>query len=102
MLWKARTPASPSTGLVLGITLSLLCLPIVADLVISGPPRPFGYAAADTFYYLDVARNVARHGSFSFDGEHATNGFHPLWQLVTAALCFVLEHAGVGRGLLLA
>jgi hypothetical protein len=56
---------------------------------------PFGYVAADAFYYLVVARNVARHGSFSFDGRHPTNGFHPLWQLLTSALDFATEHLGL-------
>jgi hypothetical protein len=65
------------------------------DLLFSGRRRPFGYAAADTFYYLVVARNVARHGSFSLDGRHATNGFHPLWQLLTSALDFATEHLGL-------
>lgn len=46
--------------------------------------RLFSLAAADTFYYLAVARNVAAVGKPSFDGERLTNGFHPLWQLSTS------------------
>lgn len=35
----------------------------------------------DSFYYLQVARNVAQgHGS-TFDGVELTNGYHPLWML---------------------
>ena len=79
---------------VVATTLGLIAVPVLVDLVISGKRRPFGYAAADTFYYLVVARNVARHGSFSFDGQHATNGFHPLWQALTGALDFLVEHVG--------
>ncbi len=98
-----RPRASSSLRLVLATTLGLLCTPVLVDLAVSGKRRPFGYAAADTFYYLVVARNVARHGSFSFDAEHATNGFHPLWQLLTGALAFVTElFGGHGRALLLA
>lgn len=43
----------------------------------------FALAAPDTFYYLTVARNIVEHGLVSFDGEHPTNGFHPIWQLLT-------------------
>jgi hypothetical protein len=33
----------------------------------------------DTFYYLSIARHLARSGMPSFDGLNPTNGFHPLW-----------------------
>jgi hypothetical protein len=33
----------------------------------------------DAFYYFQVARNIARGAGPTFDGIHATNGFHPLW-----------------------
>ncbi len=57
-------------------------LPVLGDLATDPRRRPFGYLAADTFYYLTVARNIVERGSVSSDGEHAINGFHPLWQLV--------------------
>ncbi len=38
----------------------------------------------DGFYYLQIARNVATQGKFTFDGINRTNGFHPLWQLLLA------------------
>ena len=34
----------------------------------------------DVFYYLVIARNHHEMGMWSFDGEHPTNGYHPLWQ----------------------
>lgn len=40
----------------------------------------FRYFAVDTFYYLGVAERSAGAGMYTFDGEHRTNGFHPLWQ----------------------
>jgi len=83
------------------LSLALLCAPVLLDLALSGKSRPFGYAAADAFYYLTIARNMARHGVPSFDGQHATNGFHPLWQLITAFLHFVTNHLGVDRYTLL-
>ncbi len=36
----------------------------------------------DAFYYFQIARNIVTgHGS-TFDGIHATNGYHPLWLLI--------------------
>ena len=54
-------------------------------------PRSTARAAALTFYddgyyYFQIARNVARGAGFTFDGIHATNGFHPLWLLLQAPL----------------
>jgi hypothetical protein len=87
---------------VLGVALALLCAPVLVDLVVLGRSGPFTYVAADTFYYLTVARNIARHGFASFDGQHLTNGFHPLWQFILGALHFVAERLGVARYMVLA
>jgi hypothetical protein len=38
----------------------------------------------DAFYYLCVGRNIADGLGPTFDGQHATTGFHPLWQAVVA------------------
>lgn len=73
----------------------LLCGPVLLDLAVSGRRGPFTYVAADTFYYLTVARNIARHGLASYDGQHLTNGFHPVWQFVIGALYFCTEHLGL-------
>jgi hypothetical protein len=43
----------------------------------------------DSFYYLQIARNVARGLGPSFDGVELTNGFHPLWLALFAALARV-------------
>lgn len=40
----------------------------------------FDYFAADAFYYLNVADKYQKTGFSSYDGNHPTNGFHPLWQ----------------------
>lgn len=40
------------------------------------------YAHDDCFYYFQIARNLAGGLGFTFDGRHATNGFHPLWLFV--------------------
>jgi hypothetical protein len=82
-----------SLRVVLSLTLALLCGPVLVDLAMSPARRAFGYVAGDAFYYLTVARNMALHGVPSFDGVHATNGFHPLWQAVCAVVYFLAEHA---------
>jgi len=36
----------------------------------------------DAFYYFQVARNAASGNGLTFDGIHATNGFHFLWLVI--------------------
>ena len=38
-----------------------------------------GRFSDDAYYYFTIASNYARAGSLTFDGQNATNGFHPLW-----------------------
>lgn len=79
---------------VLGVTAALCAFPVFADLLFSWRHAPFRYFTSDTYYYLDIARNVAERGLWSFDGERPTNGFHPLWQALLALLykcCLVLD-----------
>jgi hypothetical protein len=42
--------------------------------------------ADDAFYYLRIAHNVAHGRGSTFDGLAATNGYHPLWEVVCIAL----------------
>ena len=77
-------------------------VPSLADLCSRSWKRwVFGWVAADTFYYLTVARNVARHGHWAYDQEHPSNGFHPLWQVVCAGVAVVLRALQSEEGLLL-
>lgn len=69
----------------LAVALILLIAPMVVDIVVSDRSRLFGLVAADTFYYLQVGRNLGWHGISSYDGSHLSNGYHPLWQLIVAA-----------------
>lgn len=86
-----------SLRVVLPLTIALLVLPVIVDIAPSPKRRIFGYLAADTFYYLTVARNIARHGVPTYDGVHATNGFHPLWEGICALSEFVTLHLGIER-----
>lgn len=40
----------------------------------------------NSYYYLQPAWNFSRTGVFTFDGEHPTYGFQPLWMAVLAIL----------------
>jgi hypothetical protein len=83
------------------VTCALLLVPVLVDLALSPRYRPFGYAAGDTFYYLGVARTAIEQFSLSTDGLHATNGFHPLWQLATIVVYGVCHVFGHGDAALL-
>lgn len=66
------------------------CAAVVYPAVLSfgryGTAAPFKFFATDAFYYLNVARQHQSVGFYSYDGVHPTNGFHPLWQWLLAAL----------------
>jgi hypothetical protein len=73
--------------ILLFLTTALGVLPLVIGLFKGVAGRSlFYFCAPDTFYYLTVARNVAHTGRPTFDGEHLTNGYHPLWQAITSVL----------------
>jgi hypothetical protein len=81
---------------VLGVTVLAFLLPALWDLR-SGPERPYGYLAADAFYYFTIATNWVRFGIPTFDQTHPTNGFHPLWQWLTALAELTIEALGHTR-----
>ncbi len=45
----------------------------------------------DGFYYLQLAKHFAQSGQWTFDGVHATNGFHLLWAYLLAGISFVFN-----------
>ncbi|MDD5557306.1 MAG: glycosyltransferase family 39 protein [bacterium] len=49
-----------------------------------GPPETLipKVVSDDMFYYLCIARHIARGDGATADGENPTNGFHPLWALL--------------------
>lgn len=49
----------------------------------------------DFFYYAQVARNLALHGTSSFDGTHLTNGYHPLWLLILTVFTKLFDEDGL-------
>ncbi len=78
-----------------GVAIALLVLPVLLDLRASGDFGSYRYVAADSFYYLTVARNAAIMGRFSFDQERATNGFQPLWQMLLVPVYHVARWGGI-------
>lgn len=85
---RRRYPAVLAVGLFL--------VPSVYGLLLNPLRSPFRWIAADTFYYLTLGRNIARSGRVAFDGEHLSNGFHPLWQLWVAVLELMRERLQLG------
>src|ERR1700756_786866 len=53
----------------------------------SGGPEYWSVPRDDLYYYLKVAQNLARGRGSTFNGIVATNGYHPLYFLVIAAIC---------------
>lgn len=92
-----EAPRTSWSRLLIAAAIVLLVFPVVADLWISDARRPFGYLAADAFYYLTVARNIVEHGRVSFDQQLSTNGFHPLWQIALALLYLLASALGVSE-----
>lgn len=52
----------------------------------SGNQAAFSYFAGDAFYYLNIAKQSADKGFFTYDRQNPTNGFHPLWQYVASSV----------------
>jgi hypothetical protein len=48
--------------------------------ILSGPPTRLAFRLYDdAYYYFGVARSLGGGAGSTFDGIHATNGYHPLW-----------------------
>jgi hypothetical protein len=79
---NAATPHPEYDPLWLRIFLGLLTAAYAALLI----RRPAPFFADDSFFYLQVGRNFALgHGS-TFNRVMPTNGYHPLWMLLCAAV----------------
>lgn len=80
--------------LLIAVAAALVIVPVLLDVALGGPEVLFRYAAADAFYYHTVARNLAQTGVATFDLEHPTNGFHPLWQVLLALQYWIVHALG--------
>jgi hypothetical protein len=66
-------------------TALLAAIPPIYALLRLGPRGIFSYFGGDTFLYMTIAKRSSL-AWYSFDGETATNGFHPLWGFLMTAL----------------
>jgi hypothetical protein len=83
---NGERPVFPRSIHIAIASILLVLLPVAVNLRTEGIKSIFGYFAADTFFYLAVAKNSSWFPAFSFDGIYPTNGFHPLWQFLVKAL----------------
>ena len=75
-------------------TVALVCYPPLVSVWNDGIGGVFLYLADDAFYYLAIADHSPQAGTFTFDGTHSTNGFHPLWQYALTLGFWLLGLAG--------
>jgi hypothetical protein len=88
--------AVTGANVVTALTVLVFLVPALADAV-SEERRSYGYLAPDAFYYFTVGVNWVRFGYPTFDQQHPTNGFHPLWQWTIAGLYRLLTALGYSR-----
>jgi len=85
----AKVPATTRPGIETGLLALLGAVAAAKYLFILFRYDAYGIAkyflADDAFYYFQVARKIAAGLGSTFDGVHATNGYHPLWMLVSTA-----------------
>lgn len=75
---------------VVGITTLFTFYPPLYVVLRRGTAGLSYFIGGDALLYLTIARH-SRFGFFSFDGETATNGFHPLWQWILTATGLIID-----------
>jgi len=73
----------------------VLWLPFLGYALLSDTDHLIRFFPDDAFYYLKTAVNFTRTGLVSFDGVHATNGFHPLNFVLSCALASLTTRSGL-------
>ena len=62
--------------------------------------RPGVFFADDSYFYFQVAWNFAHGMGSTFNGVMNTNGYHPLWMLISALVCkFLLTKTAAIHGI---
>lgn len=69
--------------------LASLCLAWCAVIAL-WPDAVIGLTFDDAFYYFEIGLRLARGEGSTFDGIHATNGYHFLWAAPSALIHFAL------------
>ncbi|MBM4343928.1 MAG: hypothetical protein FJ100_11220 [Deltaproteobacteria bacterium] len=71
---------------------ALLCALAAAVAVAAVAWRTERFVPDDAYFYLVVARNLARFGQHTFSGVFDTDGVHPLWTWMATAATWALDH----------
>ncbi len=77
-------PRRPPAASLLTAAIALV-LGAWAAWVLASPEHALFLLWDDSFYYLEIARNIATGKGSTFDGLQPTNGYHPLWLLICVA-----------------
>jgi hypothetical protein len=80
------------SNLVFGLAVSVLTAMYIALFI----AKPDQFFADDTYFYLQVAWNFARGMGSTFNTIMPTNGYHPLWMLLCAAVYKVVGSKTAG------
>lgn len=72
-------PTRRACAIVAAIAAAATAYPPLLALARDGLAGAFPFLAGDSFYYFEIASRSVDFAGFTYDGEHATNGFHPLW-----------------------
>lgn len=76
---------------ILTLTAFLISAPFILSFLKIGERTLFGCFAADTMYYLTIAKNTVLYGFITFNQETVTNGFQPLWQYILVLFQWILS-----------
>jgi hypothetical protein len=86
-----RSPSPPLARPMIRAAAAVLFVVVLMGLRLAIDPRDPFFLDDDAWYYHRIAVNIARHGFSSFDGLVATNGYHPLWQIVLSGAVLVFD-----------
>lgn len=97
-------PGDRTHGLIGGISAGLVGLLLLSFTMqgvrVAGLPTgqkvTWNVVIDDGYYYLQVARNIARGHGATFDRINPTNGFQPLWALALVPIFWVTNDPGHG------
>lgn len=78
------TPPRPVLAVLAGLAV------VWTAVILLWPDAVIGLTFDDAFYYFEIGHRLVLGQGSTFDGLHATNGYHPLWLLPSAAVHFVL------------
>lgn len=89
----AAAPADDRLGRRAWLLLSGALVLLLANALV--PMEEFVHRGDDAFYYFKVAANYPRHGFWTFDGIHPTNGVQPLWAMILTGIAQLLAWVGM-------